>query len=190
MELVWRDGVIHCADPRFMTSGDVLDAKLRAGEVGQIFLNALDRLRDQGRATSESPQSRTYAPRLIVEAGLAGDASKGELTRAMETLFGEGRIVAGQPIIRGANRHARVGIARRTWLADLDQSAEQERASDPSDMGCAARSSVPIDRGDTLERSALAPGALQLDAGEEQERNQSAELERTPADAPLYGPGQ
>jgi hypothetical protein len=186
IDLIWRDGVIMADDPRLMTSAQVLEAKLRAGAVEQIFLNALETLRNQGRAVSDIPTARTYAPRAIKEAKLAGDATPAELTAAMASLFAAGRIIAGQPVTKGSNRHARTGIARRSWLTQPGSDAEQKRADDvPSDPSASALL-CPLYSGTQQERSAGELGASLPDDAPEQERSSDAEQERSPkaADQP------
>ena len=151
LELEWRDGMLHAVNQFDDTPAGKLERGLRDGQANQIFLNALDALRARGMAASESVKAaQTYAPRLILAQGLAGEFSKRDMQAAMERLFKEGRIKASMAVVKGANRHTKTGIGRMEWewpAPHTDGQGEACEARAPD--GCAALHSVPY-RGHTL----------------------------------------
>jgi RecA-family ATPase len=137
IELEWRDGMLHAVNQYDDTPSSKLERGLRDGQANQVFLNALDVLRDRGMAASESVKAaQTYAPRLIVAQGLAGEFSKRDMQAAMERLFKEGRIKASMVVVKGANRHKKTGIGRIEWeWPDTAPKGEPEGASAPHTNG-------------------------------------------------------
>jgi RecA-family ATPase len=116
VELEWRDGMLHAVNQADDTPSGKLERGLRDGRANQTFLDALDTLRGRGMAASESAMaSQTYAPKLILAQGLAGEFSKRDMQAAMERLFKEGRIKASMVVVKGANRHAKTGVGRIEW---------------------------------------------------------------------------
>jgi hypothetical protein len=116
LELEWRDGMLHAANQFHDTPAGQLERGLRDGRANQVFLDALDTLRARGMAASESNRAaQTYAPRLILDQGLAGEFSKRDMQAAMERLFKEGRIKASMAVVKAKDRHTKYGIGRVEW---------------------------------------------------------------------------
>jgi AAA domain len=117
LPLRWSNGFLRPTDQRFMSLADKIEAEARKGIVRQAFLDALDRLRTQGRAVSDNRQASTYAIRRMRELPGMEDFPERELEEAMRTLFDEHRIKSNQPVVRGADRKWKNGIARPEWSA-------------------------------------------------------------------------
>jgi hypothetical protein len=97
-----------------MTQQQILNMRLRQGQVCQAFLDCLDKLTNQGRNVSHSPRAQNYAPKLMTGMPEAQNATKEELAVAIESLFAQGRIEANREIGRRTNRTPITGIARAT----------------------------------------------------------------------------
>jgi RecA-family ATPase len=111
--LEWHRGAYRCTDQRFETYGDRLERECRERECDQVFLDALDRLTEQHRTVSASPNAGNYAPKVMVQGGLANGAGSKELERSMARLFKEGRIIADAELPwRKPDRHFAIGLAR------------------------------------------------------------------------------
>lgn len=112
LALRWVDGVLRPKAPEHMTYGDRLDAEMRAGAARQAFLDALDGLTRQGRNVSHSDRATNYAPKVMLDAGMAEGFGRGELAAAMNDLLNSGVLIANSVVGRGANRHPMHGLAR------------------------------------------------------------------------------
>ena len=112
--LDWHEGAYRCTDHRYETHGDRLERKMRERQIDQAFLVALDKLTGQQRSTSHSQQARNYAPRLMVENGLANGFSRSDFEKAMHRLFSDDLIIAdgALPWVK-ANRQFARGITRK-----------------------------------------------------------------------------
>lgn len=115
IRLRWIDGILRLADEPVSAT----DAAFARHNAQVAFLAALDELTAQQRATSHSRQASNYAPKVIVQAGLAnmidglvGSIGKRDLERAMNDLLRDRRIVAGAQLWKGADRKWVVGLAR------------------------------------------------------------------------------
>jgi hypothetical protein len=111
MRLAWVNGLLRPIDPKHMTSGDVLELKLRQGAACQAFLDCLDQLTEQGRPVSHSDRATNYAPKMM--APLVDGFTVKDLKAAMEQLFKDGRIEANAPVGMSKSRHKLCGIARK-----------------------------------------------------------------------------
>jgi RecA-family ATPase len=110
----WHHGAYRCADARFETYGDRLDRECRERQVDEAFLDALDQLSERRLATSASKQAPNFAPRFMVQNGVANGCSALELERAMRRLFRDGRIIADAKLWQKPNRHFASGLARKS----------------------------------------------------------------------------
>ena len=145
IELEWRDGLLYPVNHFDDSPTGKLERGLRDGQANQVFLDALDALRARGMAASESPKAATtYAPRLIVAQGLAGEFTTRDMKLAMDRLFKDSRIKASMAVVKGANRHTKTGIGRVEWeWAAPHTDAPETACATHAPDGCAALHSVP-----------------------------------------------
>lgn len=115
IRLRWVDGILRLADEP-VSAMDVAFARQNAQAT---FLKALDELTTQGRSTSHDRRAGNYAPKLMVEAGLAnmvdglaGNIGRRDLERAMNDLLRDRRIAARANLWRNSKREWVTGIAR------------------------------------------------------------------------------
>ena len=108
----WDRGSLRCEDETGMTAAERLAAEIERRKHAEVFLTALDKLTEQGRAVSHSRQAQNYAPKAIIEAKEAGELTRKQLEAAMELLFAEQRIEAGVEVGKKPNRSPKFGIAR------------------------------------------------------------------------------
>lgn len=78
-----------------------------------LFLNLLDRLTEQRRHVSHSPNLANYAPRVMAAMPEAKGMDRSSFAKAMERLFNLGEIAASQPLWKGRDRHPVFGLARK-----------------------------------------------------------------------------
>jgi RecA-family ATPase len=109
--LEWHQGAYRCTDQRFETFSDRLEREMREGKVDQAFLDGLDKLADQRRATSISKSAANYAPKLIAE--IFPEFSKPDLERAMSRLFEQNRIQGDVRLWQRGNRAWVSGLGRK-----------------------------------------------------------------------------
>ena len=83
---------------------------IQASAVERDFLEALDKLAEQGKHVTDAPNSPRYAPRVMRKT-LALSHSKRALETAMNSLFRSGAIVNGAA--KRPNRHTAVAIVRK-----------------------------------------------------------------------------
>jgi hypothetical protein len=83
-----------------MSYGDKLEAGLRLGAARQAFLDALDRLTDQGCSLSHGGRATDHAPKVIAEAGMTGEFTRAELAAAMNGLLNSCVIRANETVAR------------------------------------------------------------------------------------------
>lgn len=114
--LKWTGGAF--ATESTATAADAvsrIEAATQEREDDARFLDALDALTNQGRATSPTKTATNYAPKLIAAtpqwSGIPRAASRA--VAAMERLFAAGTIRAGVQIGTKGNRHPLIGIGRQ-----------------------------------------------------------------------------
>ena len=112
--LEWHNGAYRCTDHRFETYGDRLDREMRERQIDQAFLDGLDKLTERRLATSPHKQAGSYAPKVMVQNGVANGFTEHELELAMRRLFKDDRIVADAQLWQKPNRHFASGLARRS----------------------------------------------------------------------------
>ncbi len=98
IDLEWQNGV-------FVPLG-ITDRSIKANEAEKSFLNCLDALEGQNRKVSESKNSSSYAPKIMVRMPEAGKCRRPDLERAMNCLFSAGKITnedSGPPSKRSAH---------------------------------------------------------------------------------------
>jgi RecA-family ATPase len=128
VELVWQDGIIRVADPRLMTDADKQVVEARKVQAQRAFLEALDRLRGQRRAVSDSSGTKNYAPKAMrARLDDMADFSVRELENAMRELFNLGLIRANGEVVKGADRKWRSGIVRTAWEAEVEAVEREDR---------------------------------------------------------------
>lgn len=110
--LAWRDDVLRPVSTGHMDEDDRIAVAVRAGEVQERFLAALDKLTALGLTVSHNP-GKNYAPKVLREFAddVLGDASDGEVKDAMRTLIRDGRVRQGQ-VGTYSNRNPRYGLVR------------------------------------------------------------------------------
>lgn len=79
-----------------------------------LFLDLLDRLKQQRRHVTHAPNLPNYAPKIMAAMPEAGGISKGAFARAMERLFATDTIIGSQPLWKGRDRHPVLGLARKS----------------------------------------------------------------------------
>lgn len=110
--LKWDDGSFRCETPEAMTAAERVAADVERRAHAEAFLAALDKLTDQGRPVSHSERAVNFAPKIMLEAGVAQDLTRQQLIDAMNLLLKEGRIRANAEIGRRSNRAPICGLAR------------------------------------------------------------------------------
>lgn len=107
IELKWTDGVFVVEGE---SGGGVLDA-IQARNDEKAFIDALETLRQQVRASSDSPQASSYLPRVLRSLPVMKRFSKQKLQQMMMDMLGRG-IISRQKIGLGADRHPVLGFAK------------------------------------------------------------------------------
>jgi RecA-family ATPase len=97
INLRWRNGVLLPTEAwrRSRTShgtGGSFDGPGKQAAAEQVFLDLLDRLMEQGRTVSASPNAGNYAPKLFAEQPDRNGLRKDDFKKAMEALFAAKRI--------------------------------------------------------------------------------------------------
>lgn len=108
----WLKGAFVTEEQMPKAGGDTRDSA-RAGYENGIFLALLDKLTEQRRNVSHSPNAGVYAPKVMAAMPGAKGLSRGTLARAMERLFTIDEIAAGQSLWEAKNRHPVIGLARK-----------------------------------------------------------------------------
>lgn len=98
---------------------------IRAAGDNEVFLRCLRARNEQERPVSESPSSRTYAPRIFAKMAEAKGLTEARLEAALERLFRADRIARG--VVCNVGRKDREGIIEK--CADV--------RADPALTGCA-----------------------------------------------------
>ena len=115
LDVIWRDGVFRVADPHSMTMAD--RCELRAKEVAAEngFLEALDKLTEQRRHTSHSPNATNFAPKVMVDAHLVGSLTRKELAAGHEPAVRRRHHQRGAEALAGQ----RPALGDRHWAGHL-----------------------------------------------------------------------
>jgi RecA-family ATPase len=125
-------------------AGEIRDIARANGE-NDAFLRCLDVRNGQERPVSESPASRTYAPKVFASMAEARGLKQKQLENAMERLFRIGAIERGFVYRDGGEGKDRVGVRR----ASADPSADHPLTA-PADVPLTARrlppAHTPIDK--------------------------------------------
>jgi RecA-family ATPase len=104
--LTWREGVF-VAD----AAPDALDRMAAGAKAERVFMKLLDTMTAQGRYVSATPGTN-HAPKVFAKHPDAEGATRPDLERAMDVLFGRGMIVVED--YRTTDRKTRQRIAQRT----------------------------------------------------------------------------
>ncbi len=108
IRLRWIDGILRLANE----PASATDAGLARRNAQTAFLAALDALSAQQRTASHNSRAGNYAPKLMIDAGLANGVSKRGFELAMNDLLREGRIQASVQLWKGTDRKWVVCLAR------------------------------------------------------------------------------
>lgn len=117
--LKWTRGAFRVdpASAKDLVSRLEIDKKNREDDA--IFVEVLDKLNEQGFTLSISPQSSTFAPRMIAKDTLAKMRGISNMRKAMDRLIAEGKICIG-PLSKKQNRHARTGLTKTVRTFELN----------------------------------------------------------------------
>lgn len=110
VEMVWHKGAF--VTPDSLPEEPPIDPASASGMLNDLFMQCLAETTKQQRAVSDSPYSRTYAPKIFAAMPLSKRASKHDFEMAMERLLAVGKIAVGQNLWVDSKRHPVVGIAR------------------------------------------------------------------------------
>ncbi len=124
-------GVSHLVNHAARTMADKIAERMAMGKARTVFLDALERLTEQGRPLSHADRASNYAPKVIVESGLNDGCTVKQLATVMNTLLNEGIIRSGQEVGRRGNRTPIYGLKRtvsQTEPQGAEDDAEAEEA--------------------------------------------------------------
>ncbi|MGI9504039.1 MAG: AAA family ATPase, partial [Geminicoccaceae bacterium] len=107
----WERGAFKRKNEDMMNFMDTLERRSRDSEIDRKFLHYLHKLADEGRAVSDVEGTKNYAPKVFKKIGEMREFKLAEIRASMERLFADGKIMANQPVAKGADRHTRYGIA-------------------------------------------------------------------------------
>jgi RecA-family ATPase len=115
---------------------------IQASAENDRFLACLDKLTEERRAVSHSPNAGNYAPKIMARMTTGKGMRQTQFVGAMERLFSIGQIAAGQPLWMGADRKSVIGIARSTPSDALRDGAGRSSVSHCNSLrdGSAGRS--------------------------------------------------
>jgi len=127
----WHDWAFVREDDLPADKRAEIEEVVRANGENAAFLRCLDVRNDQERPVSESPASRTYAPKEFATMAEAKGFKRHQLESAMDRLFRTGEIEIG--LVCRTGRKDRFGLRRK--CADL--------CADPALTGCADPAPTP-----------------------------------------------
>lgn len=111
--LRWKEGCFKVESGTAEDTVDRIDRQNLEKQVQRKFLELLDRLTEQGRNVSHSPQAKNYAPKVMASQPESGFSQK-QFMAAMEQLLHDRTIEANVPIGQRGNRCKVFGLALRT----------------------------------------------------------------------------
>lgn len=108
----WHDFALVRDDELPADTRAEMAATIQANGDNEIFLRCLDERNRQERAVSESPASRTYAPKVFAEMAESKRIGRARLEAAMDRLFRIGAIERGFVYRDGGEGKDRFGLRR------------------------------------------------------------------------------
>lgn len=109
--MVWHKGAF--VPPEDAPEPDMSDPASAAGAMNERFLSCLAECTKQQRAVSDSPYSRTYAPKVFAAMPTAKRAKVADMKAAMERLLMLGKIAGSQRLwAHPETRNPVIGLAR------------------------------------------------------------------------------
>lgn len=124
----WVDWAFMCDNDIPDDRREAMDEVIRANAENAAFLACLDVRNEQERPVSESPASRTYAPKEFATMSEAKGFKKHQLEAAMDRLFRAGEIEIG--LVCRTGRKDRFGLRRK--CADLCADPALTPCADPA----------------------------------------------------------
>lgn len=115
---------------------------IQASAENERFLACLDKLTEERRAVSHSPNAGNYAPKIMAAMPAGQGMRAKQFASAMNRLFSIGAIAAGQPLWKGSDRKIVLGVARSNAADEVRDGAGRSSVSHCNSLrdGSAGRS--------------------------------------------------